>query len=277
MSKNYRNLKKIFFVISIVLCSLIILSSCSDKSDKESATNSPKVTEVATTEPTPTQTSTPTPTAKPQKEQNDFEIPEVITLEKIADLEKQNSDFVFWFCIPSDEIKPISYPVVQAKDNDFYLEKGFDKKYSKAGTLFLDYRSKADTMDGHNIIYGHNMGDGSMFGNTLKYYQSKDGSFLEKHPYIYTYSSKGVDVWKIFTVFETTTDEYYIKTKFASDFEYYNFIKNFKEKSYFDVDVELKAEDDILTLSTCYKFNASNGRLVISAVKVDSVPYAEVK
>ena len=64
------------------------------------------------------------------------------------------------------------------------------------------------------------------------------------------------------------TDEYYIKTAFSSDEQYYNFIEDFKLKSLYASDVILTAESDILTLTTCHKYDVSNGRLVVHAVKV---------
>ena len=46
------------------------------------------------------------------------------------------------------------------------------------------------------------------------------------------------------------------------------FIEDFKLKSLYRSDVILTAEDDILTLTTCHKYDVSNGRLVVHAVKV---------
>lgn len=199
-----------------------------------------------------------------------YKYPEGPTLAQLTAMKEKNSDFVCLLYIPSTMIEPITYPVLQAHDNDFYLYKDFNKNYKRSGSLFLDFRNNAETLEGHSIIYGHNMHDGSMFGNVLKYYQYEDGSFLKKHQYIYTYSLSGVDVWKVFSVYETTTDENYIQTHFASEDEYYQFIKDLHNKSFFDTDVILKATDDVLTLSTCYKFNAANGRLVVNAVRVGS-------
>lgn len=199
-----------------------------------------------------------------------YKYPEGPTLAQLTAMKEKNSDFVCLLYIPSTMIEPITYPVLQAHDNDFYLYKDFNKNYKRSGSLFLDFRNNAETLEGHSIIYGHNMHDGSMFGNVLKYYQYEDGSFLKKHQYIYTYSLYGVDVWKVFSVYETTTDENYIQTHFASEDEYYQFIKDLHNKSFFDTDVILKATDDVLTLSTCYKFNAANGRLVVNAVRVGS-------
>ena len=77
-------------------------------------------------------------------------------------------------------------------------------------------------------------------------------------------------IWRIFSVYETTTDEYYIETNFSSTDEYYSFIKDLQSKSVFKTDILLKETDDVMSLSTCYKFNHANGRLVVSAVRVGS-------
>lgn len=197
-----------------------------------------------------------------------YQYPEGPTFAQLTAMNEKNPDFVCLLHIPSTMIEPITYPVLQAKDNNFYLYKDFNKQYKRSGSLFLDFRNNAETLEGHSIIYGHNMNDGSMFGNVLKYYQYEDGSFLKKHPYIYTYSLSEVSIWKVFSVYETTTKENYIQTHFESKEEYYQFIKDLHNKSFFDTDVILKETDDVLTLSTCYKFNAENGRLIVNAVRV---------
>lgn len=201
------------------------------------------------------------PVATPKR----YSYPEGITLEQLKTLREKNSDFACWLYIPDTTI---NYYVMQAEDNDYYLHKTIDKTYAASGSLFLDFRNNAETMAGHTIIYGHNMQDGSMFGNILKYYNGSDDSYLKEHPYLYTYSENGVSIWQIFSVYETTTDEYYIETYFASQEAYYNFIKDLQNKSVYKTDVLLKATDDVLTLSTCYKFHSEDGRLVINAVRV---------
>lgn len=55
-----------------------------------------------------------------------------------------------------------------------------------------------------------------MFGNLLKYYNGTDDTYLREHPYLYTYAENGVGIWQIFSVYETTTDEYYIETYFET-------------------------------------------------------------
>lgn len=63
---------------------------------------------------------------------------------------------------------------------------------------FWIFRNNAATMKGHTIIYGHNMQDGSMFGNLLKYYTSGNDNYLKEHPFLYTYAENGVGIWQIF-------------------------------------------------------------------------------
>ncbi len=59
---------------------------------------------------------------------------------------------------------PVDYPVLQSDNNLEYLSKDPDGNYSMAGSIFLDFRNKPDFTDPYNIIYGHHMPDGLMFG-----------------------------------------------------------------------------------------------------------------
>jgi sortase B len=81
-------------------------------------------------------------------------------------LRAMNGDIVAWIQIPGIGV---DYPVVQGKDNEHYLHYTFDGKANKAGSIFLDYRNRADFTDSKVILYGHNMKDGSMFSNLKKY------------------------------------------------------------------------------------------------------------
>lgn len=75
-------------------------------------------------------------------------------------LRQINPDIVAWIKI---EAAGIDYPVVQGEDNEHYLHYTFLGEANIAGSIFLDYRNKADLSDDKIILYGHNMRDGSMF------------------------------------------------------------------------------------------------------------------
>ena len=84
-------------------------------------------------------------------------------------LKQINSDIVAWIRIPG----VLDYSVVQGTDNSYYLHHTFRREYNIAGSVFLDARNKADFSDSKNIIYGHNMRDGSMF-HVLRDFQDLD-------------------------------------------------------------------------------------------------------
>lgn len=58
----------------------------------------------------------------------------------------------------------ISYPLVQGQDNQYYLNHLYDGSPGAAGALFLDAAGDPGLEDTLTILYGHNMGDGSMLG-----------------------------------------------------------------------------------------------------------------
>ncbi|MDO4733607.1 MAG: class B sortase [Bacillota bacterium] len=94
-------------------------------------------------------------------------------------LEQENPDIVAWlFC----DGTPINYPVLQAADNSYYLDKLPDGQWNAAGSLFLDYRNSRDFKDANSLIYGHNMKNQSMFGSISKY---QDQAYYEEHPVLY--------------------------------------------------------------------------------------------
>jgi len=195
-----------------------------------------------------------------------FEYPKVTDSETLKQFSLAYPDFVFWFYIDDSYI---SYPVVQAADNDFYLRRNMDGETNASGTLFLDFRNDAKNMGGHTIIYGHSMQNGTMFG-TLKKYEKKD--YWESHQYIYTYTANEVTRWKVFSAYETDTTDYYIDTYFTSQIEYYTYIDDMRAKSIYDTGVTLSGSSDVLTLSTCHIYTKINGRFVVHAVKDGTTP-----
>lgn len=192
-----------------------------------------------------------------------FTYPVLSDIDSIKKLGQTYEDFVYWIYIDNTSI---SYPVVQAVDNEYYLRKNINGTKNLSGTLFLDYRNDALMEEGNNIIYGHNMQNGTMFGGLKKY---SEKSYYDSHRMIYTYTETEVTAWKIFSVYETTTDNYYIKTEFHNnDNLYYEFLRELQKNSLYESDMELTAQDTVLTLSTCHKYDYDNGRFVVHAAKV---------
>ena len=96
-------------------------------------------------------------------------------------LQEISEDAVLWIDIPGT---PVSYPVAQASDNDYYLKRNLSGSYNFAGTVFMDFRNDPSLSDDNTILYGHNMRNGSMFG-ILSHYA--DEEFYKSHPEIDLY------------------------------------------------------------------------------------------
>ena len=76
------------------------------------------------------------------------------------ELQQKNEDIVAWIYIPALDI---SYPVLQADDNEYYLHRDVNREYLYAGSIFMDAWNNPFFYNYNTIIYGHNMRDGSMF------------------------------------------------------------------------------------------------------------------
>lgn len=106
---------------------------------------------------------------------------DVVTTIDFEELQKINPDIVAWIRI---EGLGIDYPVVQGEDNEHYLHYTFRGEANVAGSIFLDYRNKADFSDSKIILYGHNMKNGTIFGSLKKY---QDESVFQENQIITIY------------------------------------------------------------------------------------------
>ena len=137
--------------------------------------------------------------------------------------------------------------VVQAEDNEFYLTRGFERQPNVNGSIFMDYRNGPGA-DRHLIVYGHNMKNGTMFTPLLKY---ESRYYFDAHPVIELNTLYEDTRWEIFSVHFTDIHHDYIRVDFAGDDDYLAFAQDLQSRSLHPTDIELRADDIILTLSTC--------------------------
>lgn len=153
----------------------------------------------------------------------------------------------------------INYPFVQTLDNDYYLNRSYDKTYNNAGWIFLDYRNN-EFNDKNTIIYGHGRINGTMFGSlkdTLKSsWQNNKDNYIIKIS-----TEKENSIWQIFSVYKIATTSDYLQTTF-SDNEFESFISLIKGRSSYNFETNVTNEDKVLTLSTCYN---DNDKMVVHA------------
>ncbi len=165
------------------------------------------------------------------------------------ELKKKNKDTKGWIQLSGTNI---NYPFVQAKDNKYYLTHSFEKKYTDAGWVFLDYRNDINNLSKNNIIYGHARLNKTMFG-TLKNVLTKNWYNNSDNHVIKLSTEKENTLWQIFSVYSIKTETYYITTDFKNDDDFKKFIDTVKKRSKYKFDANVSVNDTLLTLSTCHK------------------------
>ncbi len=183
-------------------------------------------------------------------------------------LKQKNADTVGWIQINNTKI---NYPVVQADTNSYYLNRDFFKKKNSMGWIFMDYRNDIENLNRNTIIYGHNIKQGIMFGTIKNMMSSSWYNNTSNQTITFNTLNKNMK-WQIFSLYQINETEDYLKTEFATDDEYIEFLNMLKNRSKKDFQVPLDANSKILTLSTCFSHTT---RHVVHAVLIE--PSAETE
>ena len=183
-----------------------------------------------------------------------------------AGLKSANNEYAAWIYSDGTPINyPVMYPENDSIGNYYYIDHMPDGSYSANGTLFMDFRNAADFTDKNTCIYGHNMKDGSMFASLHSY--DEDGYF-EEHRSIYLSTPAKNYRLDLIAGFVTEPTSFAYVREFESDEQFLAHIDILKEQSYFQSDVEVSAEDRLVTLSTC-TYEVDDGRYVVVGKLVD--------
>lgn len=186
------------------------------------------------------------------------------TIIDFGKLLEKNKDTKGWIRYNNDKI---NYPIVQAKDNEYYLTRNFYKKYNQAGSIFLDYRN-ISLEDQNVVLYGHSMLDNSMFGSLQDLF-NKDFFAKEENNIIELRDiNDNILKYQVFSYYIIEKEEYYITTSFKSDSEYLKFLNTLKNRSYKNFNISLNSNDKIITLSTCSGTEGTTKRKVVHAKRI---------
>lgn len=190
-------------------------------------------------------------------------------LKEYQDLYLQNDDMVGWIKIDGTKI---NYPVMQTVDeSNFYLRRGFDKKYTIYGCPYMQENCNVDKPSDNLVIYGHHMNDGTMFANLMKYTKK---SFWEEHKTIVFDTLEEHKEYEVMAAFKTVvysdspeSFKYYHFVDAENEEEFNAFVEKCKELSFYDTGVEAEYGDKFITLSTC-EYSKKNSRMVVVAKRV---------
>lgn len=121
-------------------------------------------------------------------------------------LREQNPETVGWISIREAQKSgaDLEYPIVQAKDNEAYLKTSFDGKKSVYGAIFLDSESQPDLCGRNNLIYGHHMKDGTMFGSLENFRQEE---FFRSHSRFVIYTPQRTIYLKAVSCYSIKNEE----------------------------------------------------------------------
>lgn len=179
---------------------------------------------------------------------------------QVRQLSAEHSDSVAWLYIPDTNI---DYPIMQSEDNDYYAHRATDGSYLYAGSLFMDYRCLSNFTDFNSVIYGHNMGNGTMFANIPNY---ENEEYFMNHSYGWLTTGDDVRLVDFFAVARTsdTSGLYLAHPNFQEwDDQLRNSASIYKE-------IGVAENNHLITLSTCTSAEGNSRTILVGKIIEES-------
>ena len=195
----------------------------------------------------------------------EFDVPEKnIDFEALR--QEENEHIYAWINVPGTVI---DYPIVQhPEDPDYYLNYNLDGTKGYPGGIYTQFYNSKDWNDTNTVIYGHNMKNGTMFAGLHQY---EDSDFFKEYPYVYIYSEDKVRVYQVFAAYEYTDINLVTYFGLPGVMSYEDYLASIYEldgiNNNFNTDIQVTAEDKIVTLLTCIS-NKPTMRYLVQAVLV---------
>lgn len=181
------------------------------------------------------------------------------------ELQKINPDIIGWIRVNDTNI---NYPLLQAEDDDTYMNTDAEGKYSLSGSIFLHCANKPDFSDFNNMIYGHHMEKHKMFGDVGMF---TDKTYFEKHPYgnlFFDGKDHGVEFYALIQVdayneriFSICPDD--PKAKQA-------YLQEILDNALYKRNFEITQNDHLVLLITCTS-ELTNGRNILVGKLSDQI------
>lgn len=199
-----------------------------------------------------------------KREELKKEYPEV--MEEFLPLLEINDEVVGWITIENENNKLLDYVVMQAEDNEYYLDHNYKGEESISGAVFADYHEPitAENQPANIVLYGHNMMSGEYFAPLIRYNNYHSAGYgldyIRSYPTITFSTLYKKSTYKIFAgaLINTRKEEgspvfNYIRYRnFDTKGDFDDFCANVLDRTTFiNPDVNLKYGDNLLTLSTC--------------------------
>ena len=184
---------------------------------------------------------------KPTSDDGDNEL-------SFEELREINPDVVAWLTVDDTNI---DYPVVIGENDMYYVNRDVFGEYSVSGAIFLSCMNSCDFSDEYNMVYGHHMDNGAMFGNIMDYL---DEEYYEDHLTGTLYTDDKTYAISVFAVIQC--DAYDEVVYGLSDFDSDIFMEYLEDNALFYDKEESEKSEKIIAMSTCASA-LTNGRVVV--------------
>ena len=183
-----------------------------------------------------------------------------------AGLQQKNQDIYAWIRIPGTKV---DYPIVQhSQDDTYYLNHTVEGRKGLPGSIYTETLNRKNFTDRNTVIYGHNMKNGTMFGDLSLY---KNDAYMKEHAQVIVYTTEHIFTYQVFAAITYDNRHLMYAFDFAREDGLQKFLDSLKSvrnmSSYIDESVEVTAEDKMLTLSTCT--GNDKQRFLVGAVLVN--------
>lgn len=175
----------------------------------------------------------------------------------LAELQQINPDCIAWLTVDDTHI---DYPVVQGEDNMEYINTDVYGEFALSGAIFLDSTNARDFSEPYNLVYGHHMDNGAMFGDVVEFINQ---AYFDAHPTGTLYLPDATYSIPIFACMQTDAFDSVIFTPAdQTNGDVSGLLDYIRAHALCSRDIGVTGSDRIIGLSTCSEAE-TNGRVIL--------------
>jgi len=166
-----------------------------------------------------------------------------------------NPDTRGWITIDDTNI---DYPVLHGETDLTYINTDIYGEFSLSGSIFMSCLNQTDFSDQYNLIYGHHLDNGGMFGDVVKFV---DEDYFETHQTGTMFLTDRIYDIELFACMEKDSYDRLIYSP-GENCDVVELLDYISTDSTRYRDIGVTAEDRIIGLSTCADAQ-SNDRVIL--------------
>jgi len=257
-------MKKLLLILLSVV--LLLTSACGAQESSSSEFENPLPNSSLST---PESSSEPASSSEPEipEETEEMKTRKEEMQASIEELAASNEDVLGWIRVPNTNI---DYPIMRHKadvvGSYYYMSRKADGSYHRDGEIYTGTAftgavlgSSSKDLSRNIVMHGHNWTntaypyenfgeEDTMFAHLVGY---DDIEFAKENPYIYFSTAEEDMTWVVFAAFYTDIYfEDYIEPN-LDDSRFTAMVKEARNRSEHDFDVDVNITDTIITLNTC--------------------------